>query len=255
VIAQLRWALALATAADLASGPAYAELQVRVPQVDYLELEFEHDGLVTFDTKGSPLNHSQSYTNDIGYGVTPWWEVELEGEMAAGGGQHLDWTATTMENTFQITEPGKYFFNLGFFAEYSQSTLQGEPSSFTFGPIIQKELNDVLGFDTLHTVNLFLSHDVGHNATDQTGFQYAWQSLVLTHPLISPGVEFYGIIPDLAHAGPASTQQHWAGPVLAGAMNFAPYGKLEYQLGYLWGLTPESGRSAIRWRLEYEITF
>jgi hypothetical protein len=96
---------------------------------------------------------------------------------------------------------------------------------------------------------------VGHDATRQTGFQYAWQSLVLTHPLISPGVEFYGIIPDIAHAGSTSEQQHWVGPVLAGAVNFAPYGKVKYEVGYLFGLTPESGRNAIRWRLEYELTF
>lgn len=248
--------VALAAAAIVVSGPAYAELQVRMPEVDYLELEFEHDGLVTFDSnKSSPLNHVQSYTNSIGYGVLPWWEIELEGEMASGGGQHLEWNATTMENTFQITQPGEYFFNLGFFAEYSQSTLKGEPSGITAGPIIQKELNDVLGLDTLHTLNVFLSRDVGHDATKQTGFQYAWQSLILTHPLISPGVEFYGIIPDIAHAGPTSEQQHWVGPVLAGAVNFAPYGKVEYQVGYLFGLTPASGRNAIRWRLEYEITF
>ena len=251
-----RTTVALAAAAIVVSGPAYAELQVRMPEVDYLELEFEHNGLVTFDSnKSSPLAHAQSYTNSIGYGVLPWWEIELEGEMASGGGQHLDWTATTMENTFQITQPGEYFFNFGFFAEYSQSTLQGQPSAITVGPIIQKEINDVFGFDTLHTLNVFLSRDVGHDATGQTGFQYAWQSLVLTHPLISPGVEFYGNIPDIAHAGPTSEQQHWVGPVLAGAVNFAPYGKVKYEVGYLFGLTPESGRSAIRWRLEYELTF
>lgn len=252
----VRLAVVLALVVIASSRPAYAELQVRMPDVDYLELEFEHNGLITFDSnKSSPLDHAQSYTNAIGYGVLPWWEIELEGEMASGGGQHLDWTATTMENTFQITQPGEYFFNLGFFAEYSQSTLQGQPSAITAGPIIQKEVNDIFGFDTLHTLNAFLSRDVGHDATKQTGFQYAWQSLVLTHPLISPGVEFYGIIPDIAHAGSTSEQQHWVGPVLAGAVNFAQYGKVKYEVGYLFGLTPVSGRSAIRWRLEYEITF
>jgi hypothetical protein len=251
----LRLALALAAFCFLVARPAHAELQVRMPQVDYLELEFEHNGLVTFDTKGSPLNHAQSYTNAIGYGVLPWWEIELEGELASGGGQHLTWNALTMENTFQITQPGQYFFNLGFFVEYSQSTLSGQPSGVTFGPIIQKELNNVLGLDTLHTLNLFLSRDVGHNATSATGFQYAWQSLILTHPLISPGVEFYGTIPDLAHAGPSAQQQHSVGPVLAGAVNFAPYGKLKYEVGYQFGLTPAFGHSAVRWKLEYEIVF
>ena len=99
----------------------------------------------------------------------------------------LTWEAVTLENTFQLTEPGQYFFNLGFFFEYSQSTVRGAPNGVTFGPIIQKELNDVLGLDTLHTLNVFLSRDVGHNSSKATGFEYAWQSLILTHPLISPG--------------------------------------------------------------------
>jgi hypothetical protein len=124
---------ALASAAFvLLARPALADLQVRMPEVDYREFEFEHNGLVTFDTKGSPLNHAQSYTNSIGYGVLPWWEIELEGELASGGGQHLTWDAVTLENTFQLTEPGEYFFNLGFFFEYSQSTQRGEPSGVTF---------------------------------------------------------------------------------------------------------------------------
>ena len=113
----------------------------------------------------------------------------------------------------------------------------------------------MFGLDTLHTLNLFLSRDVGHDATKATGFSYAWQSLIQTHPLVSPGVEFYGSIPDLAHAGPASQQQHYVGPVLVGAASFAPYGKLKYEVGYLFGLTTAAGRGAVRWKLEYEIAF
>ena len=175
--------------------------------------------------------------------------------MASGGGQHLTWDAATLENTFQLTEPGEYFFNLGFFFEYSQSTLRGAPSGVTFGPIIQKELNDVFGLDTVHTLNLFLSRDLGHDATRATAFSYAWQSLILTHPLLSPGVEFYGTIDDIAHAGPSAQQQHSVGPVLVGAVNFAPYGKLKYEVGYQFGLTQATPHSAVRWKLEYELAF
>ena len=99
--------LTLAAFALLAARPALADLQVRMPTVEYRELEFEHNGLITFDTKGSPLHNAQSYTNSIGYGVLPWWQIELEGEMASGGGQHLTWNAATLENTFQLTEPGR----------------------------------------------------------------------------------------------------------------------------------------------------
>jgi hypothetical protein len=234
---------------------AKADLEVKMPEVDYRELEFEHNGLVSFGPKGSPLDRAQSYTMELGYGVLPWWEIELEGDLASGGGQHLDWNAAVLENTFQLTEPGEYFFNLGFFAEYSQATLHGQPNSVTAGPIIQKELYDTFGIDSVHTLNLFLSHDMGNGASHATTFQYAWQSLIRTNPLINPGVEFYGTIDDIAHPGPTSQQQHLVGPVLAGAVSFSPYGKLKYELGYLFGMTPASGHSAIRWRLEYEIVF
>jgi hypothetical protein len=255
VIIMDRCRLVLVALTMLAARPALAELQVRMPEVDFGELEFEHNGLVTFDAKGSSLNGAQSYTNSIGYGVLPWWEIELEGEMASGGGQHLTWNAVTMENTFQLTEPGEYFFNLGFFAEYSQSTLRGQPSGITAGPIIQKELNNVFGIDTLHTLNVLLDRDVGHNATSATGLQVSWQSVARFTPLFAPGFEYYGIVDNISHAGPTSQQQHLIGPVLTGAVNFSPYGKLKYEVGYLFGLTPASGRSAVRWKLEYEITF
>jgi len=251
----------VAAAALLAAGllglpqNARAELQVRMPTVDYRELEFEHNGLLTFGAKGSGFDHAQSYTNSIGYGVLPWWGIELEGEMASGAGQPLTWTATTMENTFQLTQPGEYALNLGFFAEYSQATGRSVPNSITAGPIVQKELNDVFGVDTLHTLNVFLSHGVGQGAGRATGLDLAWQSVVEWRALLSPGFEYYGTIGDLAHPGPYNRQQHLVGPVLTGQYSFAPYGNLKYQVGYMFGLTSASPRGAVRWRLEYELVF
>ena len=235
--------------------PAWADLHVRMPTVEYREFEFEHNGLFTFDQKGSDLNGQQSYTNAIGYGVLPWWKVELEGELAGGPGVERTWAATTLENTFQLTEPGQYFLNLGLFLEYSQATGQTDPNSFTFGPIIQKELNNVLGTDSLHTLNVFLSRDVGRGATSATGLQYAWQSRLLLNYHIDPAIEFYGSIGDITHAGHLSSQQHFVGPVLVGAWSFAPFGKLRYEVGYLFGYTTATPRGAVRWLLEYEIAF
>ncbi len=254
---QRRKLLAAGAAGFVALIPAYsarAELQVRMPEVEYRELEFEHNGFVSFD-KNPTLGGQQSYTNSIGYGVTPWWEVELEGESNSVPDSSVHYTATTMENTFQITEPGQYFFNLGFFAEYSQSALNGEPNTFTLGPIVQKELYDVLGVDSLHTLNVFFEHDIGHNATHATGLQVAWQSRLLLNPYIDPALEYYGFIDDLGEAGKFSQQQHFIGPVAVGAISFAPYGKLKYEVGYMFGMTEASPRGAVRWKVEYEIAF
>jgi len=39
--------------------------------------------------------------------------VELKGETNSVSDTSAHYTATTMENTFQLTEPGKFMFNLG----------------------------------------------------------------------------------------------------------------------------------------------
>lgn len=235
-------------------GAAHAELKVRYPQVDYRELEFEHNGLVTFGAKGSGFDHAQSYTNEIGYGVLPWWQIEMEGELASGAGQPLTWAATTLENTFQITEPGRYFLNLGMFVEYSQATGQA-PNGFLVEPIIQKELPDFLGLDTLHTLNLALAHDVGANSSKATTFDVAWQSVIRLNHLFAPGFEYYGEVADIAHAASFNHQQNLIGPVLTGRESFAPFGTLKYEVGYLFGMTTASPTGAVRWRLEYELAF
>jgi len=36
---------------------------------------------------------------------------------------------------------------------------------------------------------------------------------------------------------------------------FARYGKIKYEVGYLFGITPSTPRGTLRWKFEYEISF
>ncbi len=234
---------------------ARADLYVRSPLVEYRELEFEHYGFYGLDRKGSPFDGGQSYVAAVGYGVLPFWKVEVEPETGNLPGGAVRYLATTIENTFQLTPDGKYFANLGLFVEYTHSAVDHLPSSFAFGPIIQKQLYGVAGLDSLHTLNVFLSREVGHDHTNGTGLFYAAQSKVLLNRLFNPGVEAFGSIGDVAHAGRYSEQEHSVGPVITGEYLIAPYGKVKYELGYQIGLTRQTVRDGIRWKLEYEIAF
>ena len=69
------------------------------------------------------------------------------------------------------------------------------------------------------------------------------------------GVELYGEIANLTHAGAYKDQGHSIGPVVAGAYRLAPFGKIKYEVGYQWGLTNETAPGAARWKFEYEIPF
>lgn len=229
---------------------ARADFQVRSPTVEYGEVEFEHNGSVTFDKRNSGKSNDQSYTNSIGYGVTPWWMTELEGEWAAPPGENLHYDATTWENIFQLTEIGEYWADLGFFAEYSHAARRGNPESLTFGPIAQKEIGN-----TLHTINVFFGKEIGQGRTDATELQIAWQSRWRLNPLLEPGIEYYGDIADLSRPGKPADQEHRIGPGLFGQWGFPPSGKLKYEVAYLFGLTRGTEKGAVRWKLEYEAHF
>jgi hypothetical protein len=141
------------------------------------------------------------------------------------------------------------------FAEYEHPLHQVDPKSFAFGPLAQTEFGEIAGIGALHTLNLLYKRTVGNNRTDATEFDPAWQSRLLVNPLLQPGFEYYGQINAIVNPGKAADQQHRIGPVVVGLNNFAPYGKLKYEVGYLFGLTQATPRGTVRWRLEYEIPF
>jgi high-affinity iron transporter len=231
------------------------ELKVRYPIVDYREFEIEHNGVTTFDSPKSGKSNNQFYNVEWGFGPVPNWFVELEHELAAPPGENITYEATTVENYFQLTPTGKYWGDLAFFAEYSQPAHRADAKAFTFGPLAQTQFGEIAGFGLLHTLNLLFTREVGNNSTNATPLFTAWQSRLLINQYIQPGFEYYGMIEDLGAPGKLADQQHRIGPVLVGLQNFAPYGKLKYELGYQFGLTQATERGAIRWRLEYEIPF
>jgi high-affinity iron transporter len=238
-----------------ASSAAHAQLKVRYPVVDYGEVEIEPFGDITFDKPKSGLSNNQRYTIEYGFGPLPNWFVEVGHELAAPSGENITYDATEIESYLQLTPTGKYFGDLAMFAEYEHPLHQGDPKSFTFGPLAQTEFGEIAGIEALHTLNLLFKRTVGNNRTDATEFDPAWQSRLLVNSLLQPGFEYYGQINEIVNPGKAADQQHRIGPVIVGLQNFAPYGKLKYEVGYLFGLTQATPRGTVRWRLEYEIPF
>ncbi|HKW53485.1 MAG TPA: hypothetical protein VJO12_07325 [Stellaceae bacterium] len=245
----------LALGLCLGAPVAHAEFKLRYPSVEYREMEIEHNGDTTFDKANSGKSNNQSYTNEIEYGITPFLQLGIEGASAAPSGENLGYAATALESTFQLTPQGKYWADLGFFAEYDHAATRSGADSFTFGPLIQKEVPNVYGIDTVHTLNLLFGKEVGRNRTDDTPFLFAWQSRLRVNPLFEPGVELFSQIDNIASPGQLAEQQHRLGPMFAGAYSVAPYGNLKYEVGYLFGLTRATEQGTVRWRLEYEIPF
>lgn len=239
--------------------PARADIKVHYPIIDYREFEFEYNGDTTFDKAGSGKSNNQSNVFELGYAPVWWWEPEIEFETKAAPGQNFSYDATTLENTFQLTEQGKYWADLGFFAEYSHAASKADADEITFGPLVQKQLSDILGLDlghdTLHTLNVLFTKQVGRNRNDATPLAIAWQSRMQFNQYFQPGVEYYANLTSIAGMSNGEATQHRLGPVLVGQYNMFQYGKIKYEAGYLFGLNQATERGTLRWRLEYEKAF
>jgi hypothetical protein len=247
--------IAAGIAGLIGGAPARAEFKVRYPVIDYREVEVEHNGDVTFDKKNSGKNNNQSYPTEVEVGVLPFLSVGIEGNVEANSGENVHYKATALESTLQLTPQGKYWADLGFFTEFEHPASGNAANSVTFGPLVQKEVPDFFGFDTLHTLNVLFSKEIGPHAGSATPLSVAWQSRLRVDPMFEPGFEFYGMVDDVSHPGKLADQQHRIGPMLAGLYSFPPYGKIKYEMGYLVGLTRATENGAVRWRLEYEIAF
>src|SRR5215469_1121368 len=245
-------AIAASGFAAVLASPAHAEFKVRSPQVEYGECELEHNGSTTFDKKKSGLSNNQSYTIELGCGVTPFWQAEIEAELGAPSSTDLRYNATTFENTFQLTPQGEYWADLGFFFEYSQSPDRHSPNAINFGPLLQKETAGFFDSPSLHTLNLLFGKELGHDRSDDTPFSFAWQSRLRLNKLFEPGIELYSNISDIEKPGKLE-QQHRLGPMFAGNYGLGRIGEIKYELGYLFGLTRATENGAVRWRLEYEV--
>ena len=240
---------------------ARADFHIRSPyEIDFGELEIEHNGAAQFDRK--PENSgAQSYTLELGTGLTTWWHSEIEFGFGrdAGFSEPTMLTQVVTENTFQLTEQGQYFADLGFYVEYGQSLTRGRhagPNQVTFGPLIAKDIGR-----TTHTVNLFLTRELGPNQdTHGLDFSYAWQSRWNLWAPLSPAVEIYGDSGVIGRSPRLSQQQLLVGPVAIGALQLRELGlghagRIKYEVGWLFGATDSSPQGTLRWRLELEVPF
>jgi len=240
---------------------ARADYRVVSPyEIDLGEIEIEHNGSDSVDHRLG-VGGQQSYTMELGTGLTAWWhgEIELGFDNDPGLGQPTMLRQAVTENMFQFTEPGEYFADLGFYIEYGQSTTRGAAAAaneVTFGPVIAKDIGR-----TTHTINLFLTRQLGPDQTSQgLDFSYAWQSRWNLWAPLSPAVEIYGDAGTLGASPRLSQQQLLVGPVAIGALNLhelglGTAGKLKYELGWLFGATRASPTGTLRWRVEVEIPF
>ena len=235
--------VALALLAGAAS-PAFAGPADKVyrPFVEKGETEFEFRSGYR-DFSGGPDVYASVF--DVGYGVTDRWKTELvveyEGETGLGGKMEaIEW-----ENVFVLTEQGKYWVDVGLFAEYEHSFSAG-PDEIKIGPLFEKEIGR-----TVANLNLLFEREIGSGASDETELDYSWQVRWRGKEALEFGVQGFGGLGALDHLGDEAS--HSIGPALFGVKRLKNGDKLAYDAAVLAGINDEAPDMTLRVSLEYEM--
>lgn len=223
------------------AGPAS---KVYTPIVEMGETEIEiYGGYASDDGRGE-----QEYKLGLGHGMSQRWFSEIELEWEKEGSGPVDYQGFEWVNTFQLTEQGQYFVDLGLFTELKFPDEHDDANVIEFGPMFQKEIGPAT-----YNLNLIWVRDYGHQAEDNTWFEYAFQARVKGDPVLEYGVQAFGDYGDWSGMKAGHDQEHKIGPAIFGEMPAGGKNKIAYDAAFLIGATDDTADYTVRFEIEYEM--
>jgi len=235
----LAWtaALSVIAAAGLTvtgSRPALAEYEIQETDVEKGEVEVEYRGAVhsgftkgeekaaategtaadTDEEQGEFLR--QSHDLEFQYGLTDRFMFSTSITADEPLDQDFNPSAVELEAQYEVIERKGDGIGFALDASYSFATRGGEADEFQFAPYVEWASGPLM-----LTINPYFGTQIGKNRdTNGLGFEYGWRAEYKVAPRWGLGVEMFGEIDELAHAGPFNAQTHSIGPTLF----FDPFG-------------------------------
>lgn len=238
---RLRQALALcALLLACVGAPAQADdFIVYSPHINQSQSEVELRGFYTGDGRSDFDGQSASELS-FSHAFTDWWKPEIYvGEYEKNPGENEGLVGYEFENTFQFTQPGQYWVDVGFLASLELPNTRGDKDTLEFGPLFEKTVGR---FD--HRLNLIWEKEIGAAASQHYEFRYSYSGTYAVSAAFQPGVEFYGRPDDHAYQ---------IGPVVHGEWHVpGTTSSIEYRVGLLQGLNTDAPRRTWLVQVEYE---
>lgn len=242
--------IGLFAAASFPGTAKAGSLKVYSPIVEQGEYAIEVRGNVTQDSDPAK-DGAYSQTTEFEVSPTSFWHTAILGKLKKAPSGSLQYTATAWENVFQLTPHGKYWADLGFYAEYALAQKGGAADTVEWKILAQKDVGRLT-----FTLNPIFETEVGSNRSGGTEFSYAARMKWRYMPQFEPAIEAYGGFGHIGSFDRRRDQSHQIGPVILGKLDVGPVGALKYELGYLFGLTnPGSADGAFKFLLEWERHF
>jgi hypothetical protein len=217
---------------------------VYVPTVEYGERELDFK----FGTAHEPGEERESAGSiGFGLGVTPWWFTELYAKFEREGSEATKLEAVEWENKFQLTETGKYPFDLGLIVELERPQDHAEGWEVKLGPLLQTEFGKVQV-----NANLLFERHFDAEEKSETELGYQWQAKYRWRQELEFGAQGFGEVGEWDNWEASDEQEHKAGPAVFGKLPLGGHQAIKYNAAYLIGLSDAAPDHTLRVQVEYE---
>ena len=228
----------------LSSANADPASKVYVPAVVQGETELELNGGYQ-KWKHHDDDQERQLVLEVGYGMTSWWKSELAVGYTRVPGEPYKFDELEWENIFALTDPGRYWLDVGLFAELARDHATGK-NVVAFGPMFQSESGPIQS-----NLNFLLERELGSAAEPGAGLSYAWQVKWRGNAYFEPGIQGFGTVGRTNDFGHAT--EHKIGPAFFGQMALGGRDKLKYNGAVLFGVNESTPDATFRFTIEYEM--
>jgi len=204
------------------------------------EMEFEfRGGYEDADRGGNPYQA----VFDLGYGVSDRWLTELVvkyNDAAPGNDGRI--SAVEWENVVALTEVGRYWLDLGLFAELVYKP-HDDLWKLEAGPMFQKAVGN-----EQFNVNVLLEQEFEDGADTEVVYRGQWKHRA--GRALEFGLQAFGEMGTLQHFG--RNEEHKLGPALFGTIPVGGGNKWAWDVAVLAGLNRAAPDVSLRFEIEYE---
>ena len=221
------------------------DMKVYSPIVEKGDLQFEIIGNVVIDDteEHRGFKHQEF---ELEYGVTDSWATSITASLVEPAGEAVKYDILGWENTFQFTEEGRYWLDLGFHVEVEVNDEGDEPHNLE-GRFLFRRVSGAFE----HILNVNFEQQFGSAADESTELEYIWRTKYSLDDDTAIGFEAFGAPGEVKYLPALSEQEHRMGPAYYRDIKLDDI-TLELNLIWLFGLTQSSAEHTPHWQIEIE---
>jgi hypothetical protein len=203
--------------------------------------------IVDYIDESPGLSHDLRQRFELGYSFTEKWMgiVGSEWRSSESESVHTELVFFDLKREFTDQKDG-WWLSTGARFEYVLN-VSGDPDGVNGKLILQKEHGEG---KFMHRTEAALLGEVGQGASDGVVFRTRWLSRWNAFTNFKPGFEWHAAWGNIDRFDSPPLQRQYLGPVAYGEVFRTAAMRVNYEIGYVFGLTDNSGDGALRFRIE-----